>query len=141
MTSEGAGSAPVTAGIKVAEVAARSFVPTAAISSSFCGEATASGQVSARGSTREDLVRTTFRAEPLEPCTTLLADDDGVWDVVEAPLEFHDDQQAMRTGSARRSTSANGSTLALVDSPVRFGGQPNARSRAPKHGEHGTGVA
>jgi hypothetical protein len=43
MTSEGGGSTPVTAGIKVVEVAAWSFVPTAAISSSFCGEATASG--------------------------------------------------------------------------------------------------
>jgi len=42
----------------------------------------------------------------------------------------------LRTGTSRRSTSEHGSTFALVDSPVRFGGQPNARSRAPKHGEH-----
>ena len=81
-------------------------------------------------------IRQAFAAQPLSYWTAAFDGFDGVWDVVQTPKEVHDDPQVLANGYLPQIDSGNGTTFAVVDSPVQFDEQPNATTRAPEHGEH-----
>jgi crotonobetainyl-CoA:carnitine CoA-transferase CaiB-like acyl-CoA transferase len=81
-------------------------------------------------------IRGEFAKHPLAHWEKAFADFDGVWDVVKTPIELHSDPAAIANGYLPQIDSGNGDTFALVDSPVQFDQRPNAKTRAPEHGEH-----
>jgi crotonobetainyl-CoA:carnitine CoA-transferase CaiB-like acyl-CoA transferase len=60
----------------------------------------------------------------------------GPWAVVQTPAELHHDPQVLANSYLRPVTDAAGNELALVTSPLQFGGSEGCLRRAPTHGEH-----
>lgn len=81
-------------------------------------------------------LRATFESHDLEHWKKAFADFDGVWDVVQNSAELHQDPAVLANGYLPRLTDNAGNEFAVVDSPVQFDERPNAKLRAPEHGEH-----
>ncbi|HKY13885.1 MAG TPA: CoA transferase [Microthrixaceae bacterium] len=77
-----------------------------------------------------------FAERPLDAWKAVLADFDGEWTVVQTPLETHDDPQVRANGYVAEVAMAEGVSLPMVTTPVRFDGRPGEPERAPELGEH-----
>jgi crotonobetainyl-CoA:carnitine CoA-transferase CaiB-like acyl-CoA transferase len=78
----------------------------------------------------------TFGALPLEHWRRVLADIEGVWCVVQQPLDLYDDPQVIANGYLADIEAEDGSTFQLPTAPVQFDEEPPKLTRAPNHGEH-----
>jgi crotonobetainyl-CoA:carnitine CoA-transferase CaiB-like acyl-CoA transferase len=78
----------------------------------------------------------TFAAHPLEHWRRELADIEGVWCVVQQPLDLYDDPQVIANGYLADIEAEDGSTFQLPRNPVQFDEEPPTLTRAPNHGEH-----
>ena len=82
------------------------------------------------------LLDETFAAQPLEHWKRVLADIEGVWCVVQQPLDLYDDPQAIANGYLADIEAEDGTVFQLPTNPVQFDEQPPTLTRAPGHGEH-----
>lgn len=82
------------------------------------------------------LLRGVFAERPLAEWREVLAEVEGVWAVVQTPLEVHDDPQVVANGYLRPVESADATTFSLPANPVQFDEGPPDLTRAPEHGEH-----
>ena len=81
-------------------------------------------------------LRAAFGAQPLEHWKKAFDGFEGVWDVVQNAVDLHSDPVVIANGYLPRLKDGKDNEFAVVDSPVQFDEQPNARTRAPEHGEH-----
>jgi len=88
---------------------------------------------------RAEAIRTldeTFAQHPLEHWKQVLADIEGVWCVVNGPLDLYDDPQVLANGYLADVVAEDGSTFQLPTAPIQFDEEPPELTRAPGHGEH-----
>lgn len=81
-------------------------------------------------------LRAAFGAQPLEHWKRAFDGFEGVWDVVQNAVDLHCDPVVIANGYLPRLKDGRDNEFAVVDSPVQFDERPNARTRAPEHGEH-----
>jgi crotonobetainyl-CoA:carnitine CoA-transferase CaiB-like acyl-CoA transferase len=77
-----------------------------------------------------------FASHTLAEWREILATQRGVWSVVQTPREVMEDPQVLANGYVQEVVAADGSTFKLVTTPLQFGEQPGAPTRAPGLGEH-----
>jgi crotonobetainyl-CoA:carnitine CoA-transferase CaiB-like acyl-CoA transferase len=77
-----------------------------------------------------------FLSRTLAEWREALADFDGVWGVLQTPLEVHDDPAVAANGLIRDLATGSGHTLAVAANPVQFDETPPTTPAAPAHGQH-----
>ncbi|MFK7896568.1 MAG: CaiB/BaiF CoA transferase family protein [Myxococcota bacterium] len=82
----------------------------------------------------QSLLETHFEAEPAAHWRRVFADLNGVWEILQDPLEAARDPQVKANGYVL--SAEGGPPLELVSSPVQFNEVPNQTSRAPEAGAH-----
>jgi len=81
-------------------------------------------------------IRTSFAAHNLDYWTGRFSKIEGVWSVVQSPLELHDDPQVIANSYVTDVTNAAGTTYTLAANPVQYDDVSPALRPAPEHGEH-----
>jgi crotonobetainyl-CoA:carnitine CoA-transferase CaiB-like acyl-CoA transferase len=82
------------------------------------------------------LLREVFAARTVDEWRAVLAGVEGVWAVLQTPVEVHDDPQVIANGLLREVDTGEGTTFSLPANPVQFDETPPELRRAPGHGEH-----
>ncbi|TCM19548.1 crotonobetainyl-CoA:carnitine CoA-transferase CaiB-like acyl-CoA transferase [Novosphingobium sp. PhB165] len=75
-----------------------------------------------------------FAAKPLDEWKTILARQDGQWDVVQDVGELKDDPQVRANHYLRAVDAGGGTAIPMVASPMLFGGKALPSTRAPELG-------
>jgi crotonobetainyl-CoA:carnitine CoA-transferase CaiB-like acyl-CoA transferase len=78
----------------------------------------------------------TFAAKPLAEWTTILATQQGQWDIVQKAGELPRDPQSIANGYTQDVDYGAGRSLTMVSSPVQFDREPSPISPAPELGAH-----
>jgi crotonobetainyl-CoA:carnitine CoA-transferase CaiB-like acyl-CoA transferase len=77
-----------------------------------------------------------FATRTLAEWKEALADTEGVWSVVQQPLDLYDDPQVIANGYLADVEAEDGTVFQLPRNPIQFDEEPPAVTRAPGHGEH-----
>lgn len=75
-----------------------------------------------------------FASKTLAEWRTILASQDGQWDVVQEVGEMHADQQVLANGYLQRADYGDGTTIPMVGLPMLFDGKPLPARRSPELG-------